>query len=160
MFVDPENGNFQVKEGSPAFDIGFKNFPMDQFGVKKPSLKAIAKTPVIPKLGVSDELKKKGNKLKNRWATTWKGAIVSSLVGQEFSAYGVSKEDGGIALKKVPKDSQAAKLGLLEDDLILTVNGQKIVDETQFLKAIENAGSNAIKLLIVREQKEMPLLLN
>ncbi len=32
MFVDPENRNYQVKPGSPALKLGFKNFPMDQFG--------------------------------------------------------------------------------------------------------------------------------
>ncbi len=31
-FVDPINGNYQVKEGSPALVLGFKNFPMDEFG--------------------------------------------------------------------------------------------------------------------------------
>ncbi|WP_179338488.1 chitobiase/beta-hexosaminidase C-terminal domain-containing protein [Winogradskyella ludwigii] len=31
-FVDPINGNYQVKENSPALKTGFKNFPMDQFG--------------------------------------------------------------------------------------------------------------------------------
>ena len=48
MFVDPANGDFRVKEDSPAFKVGFKNFPMDQFGVKKPSLRAIAETPKMP----------------------------------------------------------------------------------------------------------------
>ena len=52
LFVDPAKGDFQVKEGSPAFDIGFKNFSMDQFGVKKSSLKAIAAAPVIPALNI------------------------------------------------------------------------------------------------------------
>jgi hypothetical protein len=33
LFVDPANGNYQVKSGSPAFALGFKNFPMDSFGV-------------------------------------------------------------------------------------------------------------------------------
>ncbi|MDF7806420.1 chitobiase/beta-hexosaminidase C-terminal domain-containing protein [Pontiellaceae bacterium B12219] len=32
QFVDPENRNYQVKPGSPALKLGFKNFPMDQFG--------------------------------------------------------------------------------------------------------------------------------
>ena len=41
----PPSGNFRVKEGSPALALGFKNFPMDVFGVQKPSLKAIARTP-------------------------------------------------------------------------------------------------------------------
>ena len=45
LFVDPAKGDFRVKDGSPALKLGFKNFPMDQFGVKKPSLKAIARTP-------------------------------------------------------------------------------------------------------------------
>jgi hypothetical protein len=33
LFVDPANGNYQVKSGSPALALGFKNFPMDSFGV-------------------------------------------------------------------------------------------------------------------------------
>lgn len=32
MFIDPANRNYQVKPGSPALKLGFKNFPMDQFG--------------------------------------------------------------------------------------------------------------------------------
>jgi len=33
-FVDPINGNYQIKENSPALKTGFKNFPMDEFGHK------------------------------------------------------------------------------------------------------------------------------
>jgi len=50
LFLDPGIGDFRVKESSPAIKLGFVNFPMDQFGVTKPSLRAIAKTPVIPEL--------------------------------------------------------------------------------------------------------------
>ncbi|SMP43590.1 PDZ domain-containing protein [Neorhodopirellula lusitana] len=32
LFVDPENRNYKVKADSPALKLGFKNFPMDQFG--------------------------------------------------------------------------------------------------------------------------------
>ena len=32
LFVDPVNRNYHVKENSPALKLGFKNFPMDQFG--------------------------------------------------------------------------------------------------------------------------------
>ena len=31
-FIDPLNGNYQVKEDSPVLKQGFKNFPMDKFG--------------------------------------------------------------------------------------------------------------------------------
>lgn len=44
LFVDPAKGDYTVKEGSPALKLGFKNFPMDQFGVQYPKLKSIAKT--------------------------------------------------------------------------------------------------------------------
>ncbi|MBN1443213.1 MAG: right-handed parallel beta-helix repeat-containing protein [Planctomycetes bacterium] len=50
MFVDPESGDFRVRDGSPALAIGFQNFPMDRFGVRKPELRAIARTPEIPAL--------------------------------------------------------------------------------------------------------------
>jgi hypothetical protein len=33
LFVDPAQGDYRVKDGSPALALGFKNFPMDSFGV-------------------------------------------------------------------------------------------------------------------------------
>ncbi|HEY3854264.1 MAG TPA: right-handed parallel beta-helix repeat-containing protein [Verrucomicrobiae bacterium] len=45
MFVDPSTGDYRVKDESPALKLGFKNFPMDQFGVVSPKLRAIARTP-------------------------------------------------------------------------------------------------------------------
>lgn len=33
MFVDPANGDYHVKAGSPALKLGFKNFDMDNFGL-------------------------------------------------------------------------------------------------------------------------------
>ena len=47
-FVDPAQGDYRVKEGSPAASLGFVNFPMDRFGVQRPALKALARTPVLP----------------------------------------------------------------------------------------------------------------
>jgi len=36
MFVDQENGDYRVRPNSPALKLGFKNFPMNRFGVLKP----------------------------------------------------------------------------------------------------------------------------
>jgi len=47
QFVDPAHGDYQVKEGSPALGLGFVNFLMDRFGVQKPALKALARTPIL-----------------------------------------------------------------------------------------------------------------
>jgi hypothetical protein len=49
IFMEPTTGDFRVRPCSPAFKIGFKNFPMD-FGVESARLRAIARTPVIPEL--------------------------------------------------------------------------------------------------------------
>ncbi|AWV97652.1 chitobiase/beta-hexosaminidase C-terminal domain-containing protein [Arcticibacterium luteifluviistationis] len=32
LFINPQEGNFQVKDNSPALKLGFENFPMDKFG--------------------------------------------------------------------------------------------------------------------------------
>lgn len=158
LFIDPEHGDFRVKEGSPAFSIGFENFPMDQFGVKKTKLKVIAKTPEIPVLGVPEELKHKNTRKKRAKNATWLGATINGLSGMEFSAYGVSKEEGGVAVKKVPKNSKAAKSGLLEGDLILSVNQKKVSNQKQFLKIIKRIESGAVRLKIVREQQELEIM--
>jgi len=38
MFIDPDGGDYRVKPNSPALKLGFKNFPMDKFGVIKPEM--------------------------------------------------------------------------------------------------------------------------
>jgi hypothetical protein len=50
-FVDPARGDYRVRSDSPALALGFVNFPMNQFGVQKRALKAIARTPVLPAAG-------------------------------------------------------------------------------------------------------------
>lgn len=47
IFIDPENGDYRLKPELPVLKIGFKNFPMNQFGVQKPQLKAMAETPIF-----------------------------------------------------------------------------------------------------------------
>jgi hypothetical protein len=48
LFVDPARGDYRVQDGSPALRLGFQNFPMEQFGVVKPALRAVARTPEFP----------------------------------------------------------------------------------------------------------------
>jgi len=53
MFIDPENGDYRVREGSPALELGFENFPMDRFGVESARLRAIARTAELPERVIS-----------------------------------------------------------------------------------------------------------
>ena len=149
LFVDPANGDFRVKEGSSAFEIGFKNFPMDQFGVKKPSLRAIAGTPVIPSLkSPQAAVGKSGKSIK------WMKAQLTELTGVEFSAYGVSKEDGGLAVTITSMLSDAKKAGFQNGDLIQAVNGRKTANIKQFNQVIKGL-KGTVKFKVVRNQQSM-----
>jgi hypothetical protein len=156
LFMNPAEGDFRVKEDSPALKTGFKNFPMDQFGVKKPSLKAIAKTPVIPELKLKNT--DKGSS-PSALGLFWLGAPLHSLQGEEFSAFGVAKDDGGVQLVRVPKDSAAAKAGFQDNDLIQSLNGRKIANTDQLFAALLAFGPQPPKARIIRNQqpKEMAL---
>jgi hypothetical protein len=94
MFLDPSKGDYSVKQGSPALKIGFKNFPMDQFGVQKPELKGKAKTPELP------DVKAGGISAPKSSVTvrTWMGLQIKDMEGEEFSAYGVAKDSGGVEI--------------------------------------------------------------
>ena len=61
---------FGVRDDSPALRLGFRNFPMDRFGVQKPALKAIARTPelpgALPSFGKSGRLQRPRRVLRRR----------------------------------------------------------------------------------------------
>ncbi|MGB7347258.1 MAG: PDZ domain-containing protein [Pirellulaceae bacterium] len=158
MFVDPDNGDFRVKEDSPALAIGFKNFPMDQFGVKKPTLKAIAKTPVIGVVPSGGDSIVRSNTLPSKQVKRrLLGALLGDLSGDDFSAYGVSRDEGGVAVTNVSKGSAAAKAGLRANDLIQAANGRKVSNIDQLLKTLSATKSASVALEVVRDQKPMEL---
>jgi hypothetical protein len=154
-FLDPASGDFRVVDDSPALKIGFKNFPMDQFGVKKPTLKAIAKTPEIPAV----QMPGGDSQVKAGLSLFWLGAPLHGIEGEEFSAFGVSKDDAGVQLVKVPASSAAAQAGLLDNDLIQGVNGHKVSNTNHLFAALNTAGSAPLKLRVIRNQKPVDLTL-
>ena len=160
MFIDPSSGDFRVKDDSPALKVGFKNFPMDQFGVKKAKLKAIAKTPEIPSVkNTAAAVVQQTAQTAEPRRTYWLGASLAELEGEGFSAFGVSKEDGGIHLTEVPEGSAATRLGLRKDDLIQSFNGRKVTNIDQLLAAFAEAGEASVELKMIRDQKAQAVVL-
>jgi len=154
MFVDPSTGDYRVRDGSPALTIGFKNFPMDKFGVQNPKLKAIARVPALPALTMPKPAPAPAQAI----PATWMGATVAALSGEEFSAFGVSKDAGGVHLVAVPPGSGAAKAGFKERDLIQRVNGTAVASIADLSDKTKDR-SKALVIMFVREQKETSLTL-
>lgn len=111
-FRDARAGDFRVAEGSPAMKAGFKNFPMDQFGVTSPRLRRLAKTAPIPELlspasFAPDEVR------------DFLGAKVKSVTTLgEQSAAGLADLKGVLVLS-VAAGSLAQQSGLRANDVIL-----------------------------------------
>jgi hypothetical protein len=151
MFVDPAQGDFRVREGSPALALGFRNFPMDRFGVRKPELRAIARTPEIPLIKTSGEMARR-----RRVHTVW-GAQMRDVVGLgDRSAYGLP-DASGVLVIEVPANSMAARSGLQRDDVIIACNGRPVGSVGDLLAIFGNAGGGPTELRAVRNQKSLSL---
>jgi hypothetical protein len=153
QFVDVANGDYRVKEGSPALSLGFVNFPMDRFGVQKPALKAIARHPVLPghrpvsSLGARDVA-----------PHAWLGVTVRNVADMgEMSALGLPGVTGVLVLE-VPAGSVPAKCGLQKGDVVLSLDGTKMADVATLLQQVPAlADFQSITLGISRQQKEISL---
>lgn len=120
-FVDLENGDYRVCEDSPALQLGFQNFSMDQFGVQKPELKALARTPKIPALGLQAKDSSRSAKL-----VFWDKCTVKNVVGLgEVSAAGLPEETG-VIVEALPWGCWQIGAGLQVYDVIIGINGNKV----------------------------------
>ena len=155
-FIDPDKGDFRVSNDSPALSIGFVNFPIDEFGVTKPSLKAIAKTPVIPRIEItSEEIKV------SKSVFSWMGIVLKEPAGVEMSAFGVGYDAGGVALTSVAENSGGANLGFRTGDLIQEINGFKIKTIKDFDLYVQTRGKNSKyhTFVLIRNQVKTSLVI-
>ena len=163
QFIDPAKGDYRVKEGSAALKVGFKNFPMDGFGVVSPRLRKIARTPILPGSPEAIELVNHGwgqgnvnSPHKKSMKTRWQGAVVKNMQTEgEKSACGMDSIRG-VLVVSVASGSQAARIGLKDNDVILAVAG-KVANVRDFLKKLRERRQVGCEITIWREQSEKKL---
>jgi pimeloyl-ACP methyl ester carboxylesterase len=153
-FENPAIGDYRVKAGSPALELGFNNFAMNDFGVRKPALKAIAKTPAIPAFQLSDDAEKE-QPLKKEY--TWMDIVLYEPKGTEMSGYGLRFDAGGVALPVVPENSRAAKQGFKNGDLIQEINGVNIKQVKDLQNYFDTKPAGEQNILLIRNQEPMKL---
>ena len=150
QFVDPGVGDYRVKTGSPALALQFVNFPMNAFGVQKPSLRSIARTPVFP--GSKALVTQTGKR--DVTIHAWLGARVRNIADAgEMSAFGLPGITGVLVLE-VEKNSALSKAGLQANDVIVSVNGITIAQFQGLHQEIPAlAPFQSIGLSVVRQQR-------
>ena len=146
-FVDPQHGDFRLKDGSAAFSVGFKNFAMDSFGVVSPGLKAIAKNVPLPTVLRLD-------KVKDDETFDFMGARLKNLTTLgERSATGMDTTTGVLVID-VAAGSEAA--GFLQaNDVILLFNNRPVNKLYDLLEARMSVIGTNTEIVIHRNQKQI-----
>jgi hypothetical protein len=146
-FVNPQKGDFRLKDGSIAFSVGFKNFTMDSFGVVSPRLKALSKKVTLPSIITLRETS-------DNETIEFTGAKVKKLTTQgERSATGMDSERG-ILVVEVKSGTEAS--GYLQaNDVILSFNNKPINNLRDLLEARMSVIGTNTEVVIFRDQKEM-----
>ncbi|CAG4993234.1 hypothetical protein DYBT9275_01130 [Dyadobacter sp. CECT 9275] len=143
LFMDPANGDFRVKPESPALKTGFKNFPMDQFGVMSGDLKNRAAKVPLPITMIESEKEAVT-------AISWLGSKLRNVQGLgDRSAYGLPDEKG-VIIENIPATSILSKSALKVSDVIRTMNNKpvnSITDLIDIYQEINWTGKSAIEVM-------------
>ena len=153
LFRDPERGDYSVLPGSPARELGFSNFPMEQFGVVSPHLRSMVKTPDLPEITIAPDTSHA--KPISGEVTLWNGAHIYVPQGSELSAYGVRMGTVGVAMIYVSTYSEAYRHGFRTGDFVTEINGKKTDSMDGFVKNEEMSEIQTFTL--IRNQEVMEL---
>jgi hypothetical protein len=151
QFANPAAGDFTVKNMALASQIGFKNFPMDRFGVQKPALKAIAETPEMPEVRINGQLSTSGTPMPG---VVWMGVSLHVATGSEMSAYGLSFDTRALAVDDIQNNSPlAGPQGLKRGDLILELNGRPASSIAELRQTLQTVNDGKLQMGVLRDQK-------
>ncbi|QDO94281.1 PDZ domain-containing protein [Formosa sediminum] len=151
QFKDPEHLDFTVAETSPALKLGFTNFPMDKFGVQKPELKALTKTPEVPVI-------KDPSENTSSPVVAWlRNQLKSVDSPQEQSAYGLNTAEGVIVLRIWKPSPAVQNGGIKKGDVILQAAGQPVKTVQDFFRINVEHPDDEMDLVVMRNQTETPI---
>jgi hypothetical protein len=117
-FAAPATGDFRLKDSSPARALGITDVPRD-FGVRNPKLRAQARSAPIPTL-------QKLSRIGSAPAAHWLGAEIRNIEGEEYSAFGLARDAGGVVILDAPGHSEAVRKGLRTGDVVIAIGNQRI----------------------------------
>ena len=147
LFVNPASGDYRVKPGSPALSLGFVNFPMDEFGVTAPALKAKAKKIPLPVIHTATD----GASLDQ---IEWLGGKLRNVQGLgDRSAFGLPDEKG-VVVDEIAAGSILSKSSMKKGDVIRSMNSRavnNITDLTTIYQEINWTGRAVLEFY--RNQK-------
>jgi S1-C subfamily serine protease len=87
--------------------------------------------------------------------------VVVALQGEEFSAFGVSSEDGGIHLLEVPAGSAAAQAGFEAGDVVQKIAGKPVKTVDALLEAAgkieKDAGTQVIDFVRAQASRSLTI---
>lgn len=152
-FIKSAAGDYRVKPGSKALSIGFKNFPMDQFGVTSASLKKLAKKAPVPILTKAAAVSKGS-------IVDWFGLKIKNLetLG-ERSATGMPDETG-ILILSIAENSPFASY-LKPNDVLIAYRQRKLLKIPDLIEEQERSRTNqSIELTVFRNQSPLKVKLD
>jgi hypothetical protein len=154
MFTDPANGDYTVKDGSPALTKGFVNFAMDRFGYLdsnwKPGKIVIQRN--VSSSGSTTNVPKPDPK-------PCLGGTITSIYSLDIQSGLGTGDQNGIVFTDVPSTSYAYSQGLRLNDAVLAVNGTKITTQASFWD-IYNALLPGAAMHLDAWRNQMPLTLD
>lgn len=154
MFLNADEGNYQISEKSSANKIGFKNIEANEIGVLDPKLKSKALKVSIPEL----QLPEIGTDNKDK-ETQWLDVVIRNVNGLgDRSAYGLASESGVVVVST--NDSSPFQSGLLPKDVIIGSN-DTIINDTFALMSLYQGNSwrGKLNLNIIRDQQPKNIII-
>jgi len=146
-YRNPDKLDYSFEPNAACIKVGFKPFDLTKFGVQKPSLKKIARTPHPAVIPAGDN--------RSTPIHTVAGAKIKNVetLG-EVSATGLPDKDG-VLFANVSSDSFFAKAGLKNNDVIRALNGKAVKTCSEFLYAWSQA-DGPVNITLWRSQKANP----
>jgi len=151
-------GDFIVKvAGQPVEDTSHFLFVVAGLSPKRTYDFELLRSGKTEKLSVRIEERGEESEILQQAKNLWPGMFVTRITEDIAKQLGLPKKTGEIIVAGVENGTKAAVAGIRQGDIILEVNGKKVVDLRSFYEALNTAGGKTVTLRLYREGQEVTI---